>query len=138
MSDYCSILTISLPADLVTPSVVRERLRGWLTGQAWPEAASDDIVLAVSEAVSNATEHAYPAGWAGTVDVVARAVAGPDGQRRVVVGVADHGGWRPKPQFQAYRGHGLAVMHACMHRVEVEPGESGTTVVLVSAAVPSG
>lgn len=135
MTDSWPTLTISLPADPVTPSVVRNRLYDWLAALAWPHEAAEDVVLAISEAVSNASEHAYPTGRSGTVDVVARAVTAPDGQRRIVTGVADHGCWRPSPDFQAYRGHGLAVMHACMHQVDVEPGESGTTVVLVSVAV---
>lgn len=128
---------MSLPADPVTPSVVRGRLRGWLAGLGWPVEEAEDVVLAVSEAVSNAAEHAYPAGRSGPVDVVARAVGLGNGHRRVVVGVADHGCWRPEPDYQAFRGHGFAVMHASMHRVEIEPAATGTTVVLISVAVPS-
>lgn len=129
-------LTMSLPADPVTPSVVRERLLAWLADLTWPAEEAEDVVLAVSEAVSNAAEHAYASGVAGSVDLVARAVVEPGGRRRVVVGVADRGRWRPEPEFQAYRGHGLTVMHATMHRVEVERNSAGTTVVLTSVAVP--
>jgi len=125
-------LTMSLPAEPATPSLVRERLHGWLAGLAWPSEAAADVVLAVSEAVSNAAEHAYPEGRSGTVDVVARAVTSADGARRIVTGVADHGSWRPSPDRPTYRGHGFAVMRACMCEVEVEPGKSGTMVVLVS------
>jgi len=131
-------LTMSLPADAVTPSVVRERLRGWLAELNWPVEAAEDIVLAVSEAVSNVAEHAYPCGAAGPVELLVRAVTEPGGSRRVLAGVADHGHWRPEPDSQAYRGHGLAVMHASMHRVEVDGGATGTTVLLTSVAVPPG
>ena len=53
------LLHLALPADPVSISVARVGLRRWLAGWSWPADQIDDIVLAVSEAASNAIEHAY-------------------------------------------------------------------------------
>ena len=50
---------VPLPANPVAIPVARYQVRRWLAALSWPAAALDDIVLAVSEAVTNAVEHAY-------------------------------------------------------------------------------
>jgi anti-sigma regulatory factor (Ser/Thr protein kinase) len=63
-------LRLALPADPITSSVTRQRVREWLAAWSWPADQLDDIVLAVSEAVSNAIEHAYVHQPLGIVEVV--------------------------------------------------------------------
>jgi anti-sigma regulatory factor (Ser/Thr protein kinase) len=53
------LLQLELAADPVVASVVRDEVGRWLTVLGWPADQGEDIVLAVSEAVSNAIEHAY-------------------------------------------------------------------------------
>jgi hypothetical protein len=53
------LLRLALPADPIVISVARQQVHRWLVGLSWPSGQLDDIVLAVSEAVSNAIEYAY-------------------------------------------------------------------------------
>src|SRR3954471_9852136 len=52
-------LHLVLGATWVAPSIARERVEEWLRAQQWPPAQADELVLAVSEAVSNSVEHGY-------------------------------------------------------------------------------
>ncbi|MEW6724345.1 MAG: anti-sigma F factor [Bacillota bacterium] len=97
----------------------------------------DDVRLAVSEAVTNATIHAYP-GTTGRVVVRARLC-----QRRLTVEIIDYGQGiadieqARQPSFSTdpnpeRMGLGFAFMESCMDQVEVEsaPGR-GTTIRLI-------
>jgi anti-sigma regulatory factor (Ser/Thr protein kinase) len=130
-------------------AVVRGRLSDWLTRLGWPTESVEDIVLAVSEAVTNAVEHAYstpvPIGlMADTVEVrgvVVHQTSAAGARRRVHVQVRDQGRWRPPPSRQPsdgpsrFRGHGLVVMRALMARVTVNSDTTGTEVELISRSV---
>jgi anti-sigma regulatory factor (Ser/Thr protein kinase) len=132
-------LRLQLPADPITPSVARHQLRRWLTTLSWPSGQLEDVVLAVSEAVSNATEHAYLDQLPGVVEINGRAETTPGGQRRVTVIVRDHGRWRPVPIDDENRRRGIPLMQACVDTVTIEQPDdtrSGTRVVLRSRAVP--
>ncbi|HVL85467.1 MAG TPA: ATP-binding protein [Pseudonocardia sp.] len=129
-------LRLQIPVDPVAVSVVRDRLRAWLAAQAWPTGQSQDIVLAVNEAVSNAVEHAYLDHPSGVVELHAAATVTRGGQRRVTV-VVDDGRWRPPPADDENRRRGIPLMHACMDTVTITaatPG--GTRVTLRSHPVP--
>jgi anti-sigma regulatory factor (Ser/Thr protein kinase) len=128
-----------LPADPIVSSVARHQVRRWLAALSWPAGQLDDIVLAVSEAVSNAVEHAYLDQPPGVVEVRGGAEATPGGQRRVTVIVRDHGRWRPAPIDDENRRRGIPLMRACMDTVTIgQPDDDpvGTWVVLRSRAVP--
>lgn len=125
-----------LAADPVSPSLVRQRFRRWLGAMGWPEQDAEDIVLAVSEAVCNAVEHAYPPDSGGEIRVAARRFSDAQGHRRLVVAVEDDGCWRPTPPTTRHRGHGLLMMHASMDVVDLSRDQPGTTVVMTSVAVP--
>jgi anti-sigma regulatory factor (Ser/Thr protein kinase) len=124
-----------LPADAVAPSLARHRIRSWLTSLHWPPAAADDLVLAISEAVSNTVEHAYPRDRGGDVVVEADCVQRSDGGRQVVVTVRDSGAWHAPPAWHENRGRGLPLMRACTESMEIEGGPGGTQVRLVSKPV---
>lgn len=94
----------SLPANPAVVARARRQIRGWLSGLGWPEQALADLEYAVSEAVSNAVEHAYrsePGSGvvevAGVMEVTAVVEELSDGTRRARVWVRDHGRWRPVP-----------------------------------------
>jgi anti-sigma regulatory factor (Ser/Thr protein kinase) len=135
-------LRMTLSGELAAPSVARERLSGWLSGHRWPAAQQDDLVLAVSEAVSNSVEHGYGVDHTGVVErgglveVHGVVVAGLDGRRSVVLTVVDHGSWRPPSAVRGNRRHGLPLMRACVETLTVDGTEHGTTVLLRSRAVP--
>jgi anti-sigma regulatory factor (Ser/Thr protein kinase) len=132
-------LRLALPADPITPSVTRQRVREWLVAWSWPEDQLDDILLAVSEAVSNAIEHAYVDQAPGMVEVRGGIETTPDGQYRATVIVRDHGRWRPPPSDHENRRRGIPIMRVCMEIVTIgQPDDDpvGTWVVLRSKAVP--
>ena len=124
-----------LTADALAPSIVRRTFRDWLCELEWPEEEAEDLLLAVSEAVSNVTDHAYPPGRTGDVLVEAECVPGDDGRRRVVVKVADDGTWRTPPAWHENRRRGLPLMRACTSAVQVRGGSGGTEVTMTSRPV---
>ncbi len=140
--DDTAVLTMhvhrSADLELIIPSRtgelarVRAVLRNWLTRLGARPDETDEIVLAVNEAVSNSVIHAY--GIAGG-EVLVRAWTRPveeGGEMEVVV--RDHGRWRPSGPYGTNDGRGIDVMRALMDAVEIEPGTeesaTGTTVVL--------
>jgi anti-sigma regulatory factor (Ser/Thr protein kinase) len=88
--------------------------------------AQADIALAVSEAVTNAVQHAYRDGASGQVRVVACQY--PD---ELVVVVRDYGcGMRPNPHSPG-AGLGLSIIGAAASEMNVErPDDGGTRIRL--------
>jgi anti-sigma regulatory factor (Ser/Thr protein kinase) len=126
-----------LPADPVAIPVARHQVRRWLTTLLWPAAHLDDIVLAVSEAVTNAVEHAYVNQLPGVIEVRGVVEALTTGLHRATVIVRDYGRWRLAPTHeQDHRG--ISIMRACMDTVTIgiaDDGCPGTRVVLRSKNV---
>lgn len=135
-----------LAADWIAPSVARDHVRTWLRAHHWSPSHTDDLVLAVNEAVSNSIEHGYgllpeldtpsPSSERPTVDVHARLDTDPDGSRRVEFTVRDRGRWLAPRNGASTRGHGVRIMRACVEDVHVDSGPDGTTVVLHSRPMP--
>ncbi|MEU7478006.1 ATP-binding protein [Lentzea sp. NPDC042327] len=119
-------LALRFPADAHEVGPVRHRLRDWLRGGGFTDDEADDLVLAVSEAVNNSVEHAYPGSEHGTVEVRARIES--DGT--TVVDVIDHGRWRVPPPALTTRGRGLLLMRESVDDVEIHRSPNGTTVRL--------
>lgn len=138
-SESRRVLRLELPADPIAPSVARNRVRDWLRVLCWPGGQREDVVLAVSEAVSNAVEHAYLDQPFGVVEIRGGVETTLGGQRQVTVIVRDHGRWRPTPMHDENRRRGIPIMRACMDTVTIgQPANDqvGTWVVLRSRAVP--
>jgi anti-sigma regulatory factor (Ser/Thr protein kinase) len=118
-------------------SGVRRRLRRWLELLGWPESETDDIVLAVNEAIANVVDHAYPPKEPGSA-IMYMWLVPASASRRVVVTVTDRGRWaacHPSGPTSRLRGRGLAMMQACMAETHVQPSAAGTTVVMTSRPV---
>jgi serine/threonine-protein kinase RsbW len=138
-------LHFELPPELVAPSIARERFERWLRDLRWPSGQSDDLVLALSEAVSNSIEHGYgihpgPAPHAlgeGTVEVRARVLVEANDGRRITLTVRDHGRWREPVGPARFRGHGLSIIRACADEFSINGDDSGTTLRLTSRAAPA-
>ena len=107
-------------------SAMRAKVRGWLAPLRLPEDVEHDLVLAVSEAASNAVEHAYPPdGPTGRVELAFWLAGG-----RLHIAVTDFGTWRPPPPEPRGRGFGLPMMRRLVETVTVEHDARGTRVVL--------
>jgi anti-sigma regulatory factor (Ser/Thr protein kinase) len=128
----------ALSADPTAPGLARERVRAWLAETDWPPRDRDDIELAMSEAVTNAAEHAYPPGHGGHIVVDAHIEALPERARRVRVIVRDQGRWRPALPTPG-RGYGLKLMTELMDAIVVRPDAvgGGTEIELTSYHVPA-
>jgi anti-sigma regulatory factor (Ser/Thr protein kinase) len=132
---------VELGAEWVAPSLARERVEEWLRAHRWPPAQVDELVLAVSEAVSNSVEHGYgvPSGAIGagqTVVLRMRLTVAADGYRQVEFVVTDRGTWRVPSTAASSRGHGMVIMRSCTGELVVDGSPSGTTVVLRSRVTP--
>lgn len=125
-------LDLHFPADAHEVAPVRSRLREWLEECGVGEDEASDLVLAVSEAVNNAVEHAYPGPARGTVEV--RAHVEHDGA--VHVDVTDHGRWRVPPPTLTMRGRGLLLMRESVDSVVIDRSANGTTVHLHRGPAP--
>ena len=111
----------TFPADAHELSAMRAELRTWLERSGLPTETREDVVLACTEAATNAIEHAY-IGRRGDVLIEAESEDGG-----LQVSVIDHGRWRhPRPDDS--RGRGLDLVRAVIGDVDVERGEGGTTV----------
>jgi anti-sigma regulatory factor (Ser/Thr protein kinase) len=103
---------------------LRTALRAWSDAHPLPEDLRDDLLLTVSEAVSNSAEHAYPAGRPGEVECAVTRDAGG----AVAVQVRDSGRWRPAPADNHPRGRGITLIRGLASDVVIDPGADGTTV----------
>lgn len=110
----------------------------WLAARAGMSPGRLDAVrLAVSEAVTNATVHAYP--WsAGQIHLTATLADG-----RLTVLVADDGVGPRTPARRPGPGWGVPLMRGCADQVTISERPSGGTLVVIgwnieSAAEPRG
>lgn len=131
----------TLVAGPEAAGLARRRVRRWLARLTWPDQPAQDIVYAVSEAVSNVAEHAYPdPGAEGTVEAVVGGAAGgvvtvgaavevlANGSRRVRARVRDRGRWQaPSPNPQ-HRGRGISMMATFMDEVIIHRGGQPTPI----------
>jgi PAS domain S-box-containing protein len=113
---------LEVAGDPAALTAARETVRRWLGEAGAGPDELHDITMACNEACQNAIEHAYELG-ADLFDVILER----DGAQ-VSVTVRDHGRWRTTTSPD--RGRGLDLMRELMESVEVESGESGSTVQL--------
>lgn len=137
-------LHLVLAADPVSPAIARDHVRRWLATHRWSPAQIDELVLAISEAVSNSIEDGYGltfdradhlAGQREVVELDAWISDDYDG-RHAEFSIADYGGWISPPVSKGSRGHGLSLMQACTEQLRIESQGSGTTILLRSHPVP--
>jgi serine/threonine-protein kinase RsbW len=135
-------LDLALNAEWVAPSLVRTRARNWLLAHRWPAANIDELVLAISEAVSNSIEHGYGIRadslehTTEMVEVHGHIAADADGFRQAEFTIRDYGAWRVPTGRRTTRGHGMLIMRTCADEVLVDFSDAGTSVILKSRPVP--
>lgn len=128
-------LEIELPAQPGSVVVARRRLDGWLDQAGVAEADRQMVELAVTETITNAVEHAYPAARNGQVWLAAALEA--DGF--LEVRVTDRGRWRTPDPAELDRGQGLMLAERIADELRVThppqeagapPGARGTVITL--------
>jgi serine/threonine-protein kinase RsbW len=108
------------PARAVELAPMRRVLSAWLEAAGVPTGDIPDVAVAVTEAATNAIEHAYVHG-PGWFEVAAD-VSGDV----LTVRVRDMGRWRPKARGTG--GRGLGLIARLMDRFEVRRNDGGTEV----------
>jgi serine/threonine-protein kinase RsbW len=111
-----SDMRLTLPARPENVAVVRHVLGALADALGLPDAVTEDMRLAVTEACTNVVRHAY-AGDEGTIDVVVR----PRGDALEIV-VADFGRGIAPSADTAGPGLGLAMIAALADTLEIERG----------------
>ncbi len=106
---------------------VRHDLRDWLLRADLAPTVVDDLVLAGSEVLANALEHAGHHS-ARTHAVLQSELHRADARATVVMQVRDDGTWREGAPSEE-RGRGLAIVRALVDELDIR-SDDGTTVVL--------
>ena len=117
----------SFPADRGAPGVARRAVREFLRGRGADPARLSDVLLAVSEVVTNCVVHGYRDGPAGDVALEARHTGD-----HLVLSVADQGtGMRPRLDSPGL-GLGLPLVGRVADRVDIKAADGGGTLVRMS------
>jgi serine/threonine-protein kinase RsbW len=125
-------------ADPVTAALIRREFSDWLRRYFTLDATkSSDMVLAVNEAMANATEFAY---LAVNRPATMHVRADYDGcVARLTVTVTDQGAWRAGDDIpkRRSRGRGIPLMQALADRATVDSSPTGTRVCLEWNQIPA-
>ncbi|MFC7759925.1 ATP-binding protein [Catellatospora bangladeshensis] len=105
---------------------LRRLLADWGTRRHIAAATMTRLQLAVSEATSNAIEHAYHDQAPATITIVGQHEPGGD----LVVTVTDTGTWRTPSAEPGNRGRGTGIMRKVSDAFELDTTHAGTTVKL--------
>jgi integral membrane sensor domain MASE1/anti-sigma regulatory factor (Ser/Thr protein kinase) len=118
---------VDRPLHLTKPAIpsavpeARRAIRSWLQQNSVPLDDTFEILVATSEAHTNAVRHAY--GVTPGIVKIAASIAGDELQ----VSVKDEGTWRTAPSHYD-GGRGIALMRSLMDDVEIESTSEGTEV----------
>jgi anti-sigma regulatory factor (Ser/Thr protein kinase) len=116
------MLDLTVPADPSVLQGIRRSLRGVARDLGINPDKSEELQVAVGEAMSNAIEHAYDSD-PGTIHLQVRR-----DDARLVVEVEDRGRWRPRRPGR--QGYGLRLMRTLMDGMSVDTTATGTTIRL--------
>jgi serine/threonine-protein kinase RsbW len=127
LSEHAASFHRSFPADTGAPSVARKAVRDFLRGIGVDPGALSDVLLAVSEVVTNCVVHAYRGQPGGTVDLEARHTGG-----RLLLLVADEGAGMAPRHDSPGLGLGLPLVGRVAERVDIIAQAGGGTLVSMS------
>ena len=111
---------LRFPAEPASVARFRAGFRSWLEERGVAALDTEELVLAVSEATSNAIEHA------GRPELPVVLTAELRGEE-LVLAVRDHGRWRP-PSVRPERGRGMSILRGVTDSIEVHRRSGGTEV----------
>lgn len=121
------------PAEPWHVAEIRGVVGNWLADLGVPQNTRQDLVLAVSEAASNAVQHAYR--WAGaTVRTTVELTLSTENQT-LCIEVLDRGRWRPPDGQHTCRG--IQLMRQLAESITIRGTATGTTVLL-RHPIPAG
>jgi serine/threonine-protein kinase RsbW len=124
LSEHAASLHRSLPADPGAPRAARDAIKDFLRGVGADPGTLSDVLLAVSEVVTNCVVHAYRGQPGGKVDLKARHTGG-----RLLLSVADEGaGMAPRLDSPGL-GLGLPLVGRVAQRVDITAQTGGGTLV---------
>jgi GAF domain-containing protein/anti-sigma regulatory factor (Ser/Thr protein kinase)/PAS domain-containing protein len=121
-----------IPSQVHELSKFRAELSNWLDQHHPDPDTRSDVLLAATEAATNAIEHAYENSSTETVTV---ALSSHDYQ--LTLTVSDQGRWLSKPSSNLDRGRGIDIMKSVAKRFTRTSDTSGTTIEMVFAKQPS-
>jgi serine/threonine-protein kinase RsbW len=127
LSEHAVSLRRSIPADPRAPSTARKAVQDFLRAHGVDPGALSDILLAVSEVVTNCVVHAYRGQPGGKVDLEARRTGD-----RLVLSVADDGGGMAPRHDSPGLGLGLPLVGRVAERVDITAQAGGGTMVSMS------
>jgi anti-sigma regulatory factor (Ser/Thr protein kinase) len=123
LSEVAATFESSFPAGPAAPAVARHAVRDFLHSLGADPRALGDVLLALSEVVTNAVVHGYR-GEAGEVRVEAE-----HSDDRLLLCVADHGrGMAPRPDSPGL-GLGLPLVGRVAKKVDITASVGGGTLV---------
>ncbi len=117
-----------LPAEPSAVGVSRRRASEFVSSAGASDEVTEAVALAVSETVTNSVVHAYDAKEGGQIRVSCH--ADDDG---FIVEVADQGAGIWLRQDSPGMGHGLAMVGAVAHGLDINPGPEGRGTVVTMA-----
>lgn len=114
------------PANPAQLAPIRAEVRRWLAALVLSDDTEGDVVLAVSEAASNAVEHAYRS---VTTDDMVELTFWVE-SRTFSIEVVDHGVWQHPVDSRNGRGRGIELMNKLVQFVMIHYDIRGTRVLL--------
>jgi serine/threonine-protein kinase RsbW len=124
LSEHAASLRRSFPADPGAPSVARRAVKEFLRGAGADPGALPDVLLAVSEVVTNCVVHAYRGRPGGKVDLEARRTGD-----HLLLSVADQGAGMAPRHDSPGLGLGLPLVGRVARRVDITAQDGGGTLV---------
>lgn len=127
MSEHAARLHRSIPADPGAPRVARKAVKDFLRAHGADPGSLSDVLLAVSEVVTNCVVHGYRGQPGGKVDLEARRTG--DG---LLLSVADQGAGMAPRHDSPGLGLGLPLVGRVAKRVDISAQDGGGTLVQMS------
>jgi serine/threonine-protein kinase RsbW len=124
LSDQPAAIRRSFPADRGAPRVARQAVKEYLYGIEADPRILADVLLAVSEVVTNCVVHGYRSRPGGEVAIDARYTG-----RTLLLSIADRGGGMAPRTDSPGLGMGLPLIGRIAERVDLSTPAGGGTVV---------
>jgi serine/threonine-protein kinase RsbW/stage II sporulation protein AB (anti-sigma F factor) len=127
LSEHAASFHRSIPADTGAPGAARKAVRDFLRGVGVDSGALSDVLLAVSEVVTNCVVHAYRGQPGGKVDLEARRNG-----HTLLLSVGDDGAGMAPRHDSPGLGLGLPLVGRVAQKVDITAQASGGTLVSMS------
>jgi anti-sigma regulatory factor (Ser/Thr protein kinase) len=127
LSEPAATFHSSFPADRAAPAQARQAISTFLRSVGTDPRALADVLLALSEIVTNSVVHGYRDQSGGEVAIEAK-----HWDDRLTLSVADHGGGMAPRHDSPGLGLGLPLVGRIANRVDISSPAGGGTLVSMS------